>query len=65
MSWVEHVACMEGKRNIYRVLAQKPEGKRPLETARHGWRNNINAILKQPGWIGNNWNQMVQDGHKC
>jgi len=36
MSWVGHVACMEKERNIHRVLVQKPEGKHPLETLRHG-----------------------------
>jgi hypothetical protein len=29
MRWVGHVACME-MRNTYRVLVEKPEGKRPL-----------------------------------
>jgi len=46
VSWVGYVACMEGERNIYRVLEQKPEGKHQLETSRHGYYNNINAVLK-------------------
>jgi hypothetical protein len=29
MRWVEHVACMEERRGVYRVLVGKPEGKRP------------------------------------
>jgi hypothetical protein len=28
MRWAEHVAGMGGKRNTYRILAGKPEGKR-------------------------------------
>jgi hypothetical protein len=30
MRWEEHVACMGEKRNAYRILMGKPEGKRPL-----------------------------------
>jgi hypothetical protein len=31
MRWVGHVARMRGKRNMYRVLVGKPEGKNNLE----------------------------------
>jgi hypothetical protein len=37
MRWVGHVACMGEERKAYRVLAGKPEGKRPLERPRHRW----------------------------
>jgi hypothetical protein len=30
MRWVGHAAPMEEKRNVYRLLVGKPEGKRPL-----------------------------------
>jgi hypothetical protein len=30
MRWTGHVARMEEKRNVYRLLIGKPEGKRPL-----------------------------------
>jgi hypothetical protein len=30
MRWVGHVACMGEKRNAYRALVGKHEGKRPL-----------------------------------
>jgi hypothetical protein len=30
MSWAGHVARMGEKRNAYRILVGKPEGKRPL-----------------------------------
>jgi hypothetical protein len=30
MRWSGHVARMEMKRNAYRILVEKPEGKRPL-----------------------------------
>jgi hypothetical protein len=34
MRWVGHVAWMGEKRNVYRLLVRKPEGKRPLGTPR-------------------------------
>jgi hypothetical protein len=30
MRWVGHVAQMGEKRNVYRLLVEKPEGRRPL-----------------------------------
>jgi hypothetical protein len=30
MRWTGHVARMEAKRNLYRILLEKPEVKRPL-----------------------------------
>jgi hypothetical protein len=32
MRWAGHVARMVEKRNAYRILVEKPEGKRPLKT---------------------------------
>jgi hypothetical protein len=34
MRWGDHVARMGEKRNAYRLLVRKPEGKRPLVTSR-------------------------------
>jgi hypothetical protein len=36
-----HVARMREKRNAYRILVGKPEGKRPLRRQRHKWVDNI------------------------
>jgi hypothetical protein len=33
--WVGHMARMGQKRNVYRLLVGKPEGKRPLGRPRH------------------------------
>jgi hypothetical protein len=43
MSWAKHIALMGKKRNAYRILVGKPEGKRPLGRPRCWW-----IILK---WI--------------
>jgi hypothetical protein len=37
MRWAGHVARMGEKRNVYRLLVEKPEGKRPLERPRRRW----------------------------
>jgi hypothetical protein len=41
MRWARHVARMGEKRNVYRLLVGKPEGKRPLGRPRHRWIDNI------------------------
>jgi hypothetical protein len=41
MRWAEHVAQMGEKRNAYRMLVGKPEGKRPLRRPRRRWVDNI------------------------
>jgi hypothetical protein len=45
MRWAEHVARMGEKRNVYRLLVGKPEGKRPLRRPRRRWINNIKMDL--------------------
>jgi hypothetical protein len=41
-----HVARIEEKRNTYRILVGKPDGKRPLGKPRHRWVNSIKIDLK-------------------
>jgi hypothetical protein len=41
MRWASNVARMGEKRNVYRLLIGKPEGRRPLGTPRRGWMDNI------------------------
>jgi hypothetical protein len=48
MRLVRHVACMGEKRNAYRLLVGKPEGKRPLGRCR--WVDNIRMDLVEVGW---------------
>jgi hypothetical protein len=37
MRWAGHVPRMGEKRNAYRILVGKPEGKRPQGRPRRGW----------------------------
>jgi hypothetical protein len=50
MRWAGHVARMEDERNVYNVLAEKPEGKRPLGRPRRRWKNRIRMDLRKIGW---------------
>jgi hypothetical protein len=49
MRWVGHVAQMGEKRNAYKLLLGRPEGKRPLERPRHWWVDNIKMDLLEIG----------------
>jgi hypothetical protein len=52
--WVEYVACMGEKRNVYRNLVGKPKGKRLLGRQKRKWEDNIKMDLKRymMGWYG-------------
>jgi hypothetical protein len=52
---------MGEKRNAYRVLVGKPEGKRPLGRARRRWVDNIKIDLTEIGWYGMDWIDLAQD----
>jgi hypothetical protein len=47
MRWARHVARMGEKRNAYRILVGKPEGRRPLGRPRRRWVDNINIELRE------------------
>jgi hypothetical protein len=43
------------KRNAYRILVGKPEGKRPLGRPRRRWVDNFKIDLREIGWDCVNW----------
>jgi hypothetical protein len=56
----------EEKRNAYRKLIGKPEGKRPLGKRRHKWMDNIKMDVRGIEWdgmvwIGLDWIDLAQD----
>jgi hypothetical protein len=56
-----HVAQMGEKRNAYRILVGKPEGKRPLRRPRRRWVDNIKMDLREIGCDGMDWIDLAQD----
>jgi hypothetical protein len=42
-------------------LEEKPEGKKPLGKPRCRWENNIKMNLRDTGWGGIDWIDLVQD----
>jgi hypothetical protein len=50
MGWAGHVARMEVRRNAYRILVGKPDGKRSLGRPRHRLVDNIKIDLRETGW---------------
>jgi len=49
MRWAGHVACRGEDRWVYRVLVEKPEGKRPLGRPRRRWVDKIRMDLQEVG----------------
>jgi hypothetical protein len=60
MKWAGHVARMGEKRNAYRVMVGKPEGKRPLKKPRCR-SEDIKIYLREIGWAGMDWIQLAED----
>jgi hypothetical protein len=46
---------MGEKRNVYRLLVGKPEGKRPLRRPSRRWVDNIRIDLGEVGWGDVDW----------
>jgi hypothetical protein len=55
---------MGEKRNMYRLLVGKPEGKRPLGRTRHRWMDNIKMDLSETGLSVVNWIGLAQDRYR-
>jgi hypothetical protein len=64
MKWAEYVARMGEKRNVYRLLVGKPEGKRPLGRPRRRWIGNIKMDLLEVGLSVVDWIGVAQDRYR-
>jgi hypothetical protein len=54
----------EEKRNAYRLLVGKPEGKRPLGRPKRRWVGNIRMDLGEVGWGDVDWICLAQDRNR-
>ncbi|KAJ4438940.1 hypothetical protein ANN_14894 [Periplaneta americana] len=61
LRWAGHVARMGESRNAYRVLVERPEGKRPLGRPRRRWEDNIKMDLREVGYDDREWINLAQD----
>ena len=57
LRWASHVARMEEGRSAFKILTDKPKGKRP----RHRWEDNIRIDLEEIGINVGNWVDSAQD----
>jgi hypothetical protein len=62
--WEGHVARMGEKRNAYRLLVGRPEGKRPLGRPRHRWVDHIRMDLGEVRWGDEDWIGLAQDRNR-
>jgi hypothetical protein len=61
MRWAGHVTRMREKRNAYRILVGKPEGKSRLRRPRRRWVDDFKIYLRDIGWNGMDWIDLAQD----
>jgi hypothetical protein len=65
LRWVGHVERMVERRGLYRVLVQKPEGKRPFGKPGRGWEDNIKMDHQEVGCEDMDWVELVKDRNRC
>jgi hypothetical protein len=56
---------MGERRNVYRLLVGKPEGKTPIGRPRHRWIDNIKMDLLEVGLTVVDWIGLAQDRYRC
>jgi hypothetical protein len=55
---------MGEKRNVYKLLVGKPEGKRPVGRPRRRWMDNIKMDLSEIGLSVVDWIGLAQDRYR-
>jgi hypothetical protein len=52
---------MGGERKVYKVLVEKPKGKKPLGRPRPRWEDGIRMDLREIGLRGVDWIRLAQE----
>jgi hypothetical protein len=61
MIWTEYIARKGEKRNAYRILVGKPEGKILLGRPKSRWVDNIKMYFREIGWGGIDWINLAKN----
>ena len=61
LRWAEHVTRMGNVREAWKLLVEKPEGKRPVGRPRMRWENNINHDLREVDYTVDDWKTLAED----
>ena len=61
LRWAGNVHRMEKGRNAFKILKDKPTGKRSLRRPRRRWEDNIRMNLEEIGINAGNWVDSPQD----
>ena len=61
LRWAGHVARMEEGRSAFKIVTDKPAGKRPLGRPRRRWEDNIRMDIVEMGINAGNWVDLAQD----
>ena len=61
MRWAGQVVRMGERRVVYRLMVEKPEGKRPLGRPRCRWEDNIKIDLQEVVCGFMEWIELAQD----
>ena len=61
LRWAGHVTRMGNERGAWKLLAGRPEGKRPVGRPRMRWENNINLDLREVDYTRDYWKTLAED----
>jgi len=64
IKWAGHVVLVRKKRNTYKILVGKPDGKKRLGRSRRRFGDNIKIELKEIGYEGVDWICLIQGKDK-
>jgi hypothetical protein len=59
------MARLVDRRGVYRILVERPKGKRPLGRYRRMWQASIKMDRQEVGWGGIGWIDLVEDRDRC